>query len=188
MKALQWLLTHSFHAKALAVKRVTQNQGAKTPGIDNVTWKTSRKKMNAVKSLKRRGYQAKPLKRIYIPKKQKGKTRPLSIPVMECRAQQALHLLALEPIAETMAGKNAYGFRPNRSCADAIERCFKVLSKKGSAQYVLEGDIKSCFDTISHTWLLKNVPMDKGASEVDRAARVLGARNGALERVVFCLT
>ncbi len=80
---------------------------------------------------------------------------------MACRAQQALHLLALEPVAEIMADKNAYGFRPHRSTADAIERCFMVLAKKGCAQYVLEGDIQSCFDTISHPWLLNNVPMDK---------------------------
>lgn len=161
VKSLQWLLTHSHYAQLLAVKRVTQNKGGNTPGIDNVTWKTPTQKMKAVGSLKRRGYQPLPLKRIYIPKKQKGKLRPLSIPTLRCRAMQALHLLALEPVAEMMADKNAYGFRPHRSTADALERCFKTLAKKGSAHYVLEGDIKSCFDEISHTWLLENVPMDK---------------------------
>ena len=144
VKALQWLLTHSFSAKLLAVKRVVQNDGAKTPGIDGVVWKTSAQKIQAAKSLKRRGYQTKPLKRIYIPKKQKGKLRPLSIPSMLCRAQQALHLLSLEPIAEITADKNAYGFRPLRSTADAIEACFKALARKKSAQYILEGDIRSC--------------------------------------------
>lgn len=161
VKSLQWVLTHSFYAKLLAVKRVTENKGAKTPGIDNVTWRTPDKKMNAVLSLKRRGYCAQPLRRIYIPKKQKGKFRPLSIPPMECRAQQALHLLALEPVAETIADKNAYGFRPLRSCADAIEQCAIVLDKKHSAEYILEGDIHSCFDKISHQWLLNNAPTDK---------------------------
>ena len=161
VKSLQWVLTHSFYAKLLAVKRVTENKGAKTPGIDNVTWKTPKQKMGAALSLKRRGYCAQPLRRIYIPKKQKGKFRPLSIPPMECRAQQALHLLALEPVAETIADKNAYGFRPLRSCADAIEQCALVLSKKYSSEYILEGDIHSCFDNISHQWLLDNVPTDK---------------------------
>lgn len=161
VKALQWILTHSFSAKLLAVKRVTENRGGKTPGVDKVVWRSAKQKMSAATTLKRRGYQPQPLRRIYIPKKQAGKLRPLSIPAMQCRAQQALYLLALEPITETMADKNAYGFRPHRSTADAIERCFKVLARRNSAQYILEGDIQSCFDTISHSWLLKNIPMDK---------------------------
>ena len=161
VKALQWLLTHSFHAKLLAVKRVVQNTGGKTPGIDHVIWKTAKQKMKAALSLKRRGYRTQPLRRIYIPKKDK-RLRPLSIPPMKCRAMQALHLLALEPVVEMQADKNAYGFRPRRSTADAIEQCFKILSKKTSAQWILEGDIKSCFDKISHTWLKNHVMMDKG--------------------------
>jgi RNA-directed DNA polymerase len=161
VKALQWILTHSFSAKVLAVKRVVRNQGAKTPGVDNVVWNTSKQKMQAALSLKRRGYQTKPLKRIYIPKKQKGKLRPLSIPVMACRAQQSLHLLSLEPIAEMIADKNAYGFRPLRGTADAIGQCFTVLCRKTSAQYILEGDIQACFDNIDFEWLLTNVIMDK---------------------------
>ncbi len=161
VKSLQWILTHSFYAKALAVKRVTDNSGAKTPGVDNITWRTPKQKMQAVLSLKRRGYKAQPLKRIYIPKKQKDKLRPLSIPVMHCRAQQALHLLALEPVSEMMSDKNSYGFRPLRSTADALGQCFLNLCRSVNAEYILEGDIKSCFDTISHSWLLKNVPTDK---------------------------
>jgi RNA-directed DNA polymerase len=146
VKALQWILTHSFFGKLLAVKRVVQNQGAKTPGVDGIVWKTSKQKMEAAVSLKRRGYKTRPLKRIYIEKKQKCKFRPLSIPVMFCRAQQALHLLALEPVVEMLVDKNAYGFRPLRSTSDAIEQCFNMLCRKGSAKYILEGDIKDCFD------------------------------------------
>jgi len=160
-KALQWLLTHSFYAKLLAVKRVVSNQGAKTPGIDEIVWKSSADKMEAVNSLKRRGYKTLPLKRIYIPKKQKGKFRPLSIPPMICRAQQALHLLSLEPVSEMLADKHTYGFRPLKSTADAIEQCFTVLARKTSAQWILEGDIKACFDSISKSWLCENTPMDK---------------------------
>lgn len=159
-KALQWILSHSFSAKLAAVKRVTQNQGSHTAGVDKVVWTTSKQKMQAANSIYRRGYQPQPLRRIYIPKKN-GKQRPLSIPTMADRAQQALYLLALEPISETLADKNTYGFRPKRSCADAIDQCFKVLSRNNSAQWVLEGDIKSCFDTISHPWLLDHIPMDK---------------------------
>jgi RNA-directed DNA polymerase len=160
-KSLQWILTHSRCAKLLAVKRVTSNQGAKTPGVDKVKWSTSKQKINAVLSLRRHGYKALPLRRIQIPKKQKGQYRPLSIPTMECRAMQALYLLALEPIAESISDQNAYGFRPKRCAADAIRRCFLALAKKGSAEYILEADLKACFDNISHEWLLKNVPMDK---------------------------
>src|SRR5690606_14685138 len=89
-RALQWLLTHSFSAKALAVKRVTQNSGAKSPGVDGVLWKTPKQKIEAVHSLQRRGYQPQPLRRIYIPKKQKGSRRPLSIPCLIDRGMQAL--------------------------------------------------------------------------------------------------
>ena len=78
-KALQWLLTHSLTAKLLAVKRVTSNKGAKTPGVDKVLWTTSKQKLNAAYSLKRKGYKPLPLRRILIPKKQTGKYRPLSI-------------------------------------------------------------------------------------------------------------
>jgi len=159
-KALQRLLSSSFYAKLLAVKRVTENRGSKTAGVDNVIWKTPIAKMKAVYTLKRRDYKTLALRRIYIPKRN-GKKRPLSIPAMKCRAMQALHLLGLEPIAETLADPNSYGFRPKRSTADAIEQCFKALAKKVSPQWILEGDIKSCFDKIDHDWVLANIPMDK---------------------------
>ena len=160
VKSLQWILTHSFHAKLLAVKRVVENRGGKTPGVDKIIWKTPQQKMEAALSLTRKGYQTQPLRRIYIPKKD-GRQRPLSIPTMKCRAMQALHLLALDPIAEFRADKNSYGFRPKRSAADALEACHLALGRKGSAQWIFEADIKSCFDKISHDWLRDNIPMDK---------------------------
>lgn len=159
VRALQWLLTHSFSAKVLAVKRVTQNSGAKTPGVDGVLWKTPKQKIQAAKSLRRRGYQPLPLRRIYIPKAQ-GR-RPLSIPSMKDRSMQALHLLSLEPVSEMMADRNAYGFRPKRSTADAIEQCFNALAQKVAAPWILEGDIRGCFDNLSANWLLEHIPMDK---------------------------
>jgi RNA-directed DNA polymerase len=160
IKVLQYILTRSFYAKLLAVKRVTSNKGKKTPGIDGVLWQGARAKWRAALSLRRRGYKPQPLKRIYIPKKN-GKKRPLSIPTMSDRAQQALHKLALAPVAETLADRNSYGFREGRSCADAIAAAFNALSKPNSATWVLEGDIKGCFDNISHEWMIKNIPMDK---------------------------
>jgi RNA-directed DNA polymerase len=160
VKSLQYLLTRSFYAKLLAVKRVTSNKGKKTPGMDGVLWKGARAKWRAVVSLRRRGYRPKPLKRIYIPKKN-GKKRPLSIPTMYDRAMQALYKLALAPIAETTADRNSYGFREGRSCADAIAAAFNALSKPNSATWVFEGDIMGCYDNISKQWMLDNIPMDK---------------------------
>jgi RNA-directed DNA polymerase len=160
VKALQWLLTHSFSGKALAVKRVTENKGKNTPGVDKIIWKTPEAKINAITSMKRRGYSPLPLRRVLIPKKN-GKTRPLGIPVMKCRAMQALHLLALEPIAETTADLNSYGFRPERSTADAGKQCFNSLVQQTAAEWVLEADIKGCFDNISHDWMIAKIPMDK---------------------------
>ncbi len=160
VKVLEFLLTHSFYAKLLAVKRVTSNKGKNTPGVDGTRWKGTRAKWRAACSLRRRGYQPQPLRRIYIPKKN-GKLRPLSIPVMHDRAQQALHKPALAPVAETTADKNSYGFREGRSCADALAAAFNDLSKPNSAPRVLEGDIKGCFDNISFQWMSDHIPMDK---------------------------
>ena len=160
VKALQWILTHSFSGKALAVKRVTENQGKKTPGVDGAVWSTPETKSQAIMSLRRHGYHPKPLRRVYIPKAN-GKKRPLGIPTMYDRAMQALYLLALEPVAETTADHRSFGFRSKRSTADAIEQCFTVLSRKQAPQWILEGDIKGCFDNISHGWLLKHIPTDR---------------------------
>ena len=160
VKTLQWILTHSFSGKALAIKRVTENQGKQTSGVDGVIWSTPESKSQAILSLKRRGYQPKPLRRVYIPKAN-GKKRPLGIPTMHDRAMQALYLLALEPVVETTGDHRSFGFRTKRSTADAIEQCFIVLSRKHGAQWVLEGDIKGCFDNISHNWLLNHIQTDR---------------------------
>ncbi len=159
-RALQWMLTHSHAAKLLAVHRVSSNKGHATPGVDGQVWRSDSQKFAAVLRLKQRGYQPQPLRRIYIPKKN-GKLRPLSIPTMLDRAHQALHALALQPIAETCADKNSYGFREGRCCADAIAQCFNALAKSYAPVWVLEGDIKSCFDEISHDWLLNHIPMNR---------------------------
>lgn len=160
VKSLQWLLTHSFTAKALAVKRVTSNKGKNTSGVDKVLWSTPAAKANAIRVLRRRDYRPMPLKRVNI-RKSNGKLRPLGIPTMKDRAMQALYLMALDPVAETTADNHSYGFRKERCTGDAIHQCYINLSKESSPQWVLEGDIKGCFDHISHEWLLNNIPMDK---------------------------
>lgn len=161
VRALQWMLTHSYSAKVLAVNRVTTNKGKNTPGVDGITWRTEKQKREAVEKLKRKGYQAQPLRRIFIPKKN-GKKRPLGIPTMMDRAQQALYMMALDPVAESILDSETYGFRPRRSTADAIEAVYKAVSaNKDCAEWVIEGDIKACFDQISHEWLIEDIPMDK---------------------------
>ncbi|MFT9495794.1 reverse transcriptase domain-containing protein, partial [Anaerosolibacter sp.] len=161
IKRLQYLLTNSFYAKALAVKRITSNTGKRTAGVDGILWNTKALKMKAIRELRRKGYQPLPLKRIYIDKPGKSEKRPLSIPTMIDRAMQALYLLALEPIAETMGDRISFGFRKYRSTHDAMEYIFKLLSKKNAPQWIIEGDIKGCFDNINHQYLLDNIPMDK---------------------------
>jgi RNA-directed DNA polymerase len=160
VRSLQRLLTHSHSGKVLAVKRVTTNRGKRTPGVDGEIWTTSAQKSAAVQRLRSRGYQPLPLRRVHIPKPGKKTTRPLGIPAMIDRAMQALHLLALEPIADTTGDRNSYGFRKGRSTHDAIGRCFQLLSKRASPRWILDCDVKSCFDEISHEWLVRQIPME----------------------------
>ena len=153
-------LTHSFYARALAVKIVSSNRGKNTSGVDGVLWITPEDKWNAIAELKRRGYKPKPLKRVYIPKSN-GTKRPLSIPTMKDRAMQTLYKLALEPIAEITADPNSYGFRTGRCTKDAIGRCAEVMSNYPEHVWILEADIKGCFDNINQNWIMNHVPMDK---------------------------
>jgi len=161
VKRLQYLLTHSFYAKLLAIRNICQNKGKRTAGIDGEKWLTPKAKMNAALSLSDKNYKAKPLRRVYIEKYGKKEKRPLGIPTMYDRAMQALYALALNPFAEVTADSASFGFRKYRSAQDACQQAFICLSKKNSAQWILEGDIKGCFDNINHQWLLDNIPMDE---------------------------
>jgi len=161
VKRLQYLLTHSFYAKLLAVRTICQNKGKRTAGVDGEKWLTSKTKMNAALSLSDKKYKAKPLKRVYIEKPGKKKKRPLGIPTMYDRAMQALYAFALGPVAEVTADIASFGFRKYRSAQDACEQAFNCLCRKYSAKWILEGDIKGCFDNINHQWLLDNILMDR---------------------------
>src|SRR5262249_17411371 len=159
-KALVYLLTHSFGGRATAILRVVKNSGAKTPGVDGVLWNTPESQSAAFATLRRRGYRPQPPRRVFIPKSN-GKRRGLGIPTMTGRAMQALHFLGLDPMAGSGADGPAYGFRRERRCADALAQTHIVLSHRHGPEWILEGDIKACFDKISHEWLLTHVPLDR---------------------------
>lgn len=161
VKRLQYLLTHSYHAKLLAVRKVTANKGKNTSGVDKELLTTRASKMRAALSLTDKSYKARPLRRVYIEKKGKKTKRPLGIPTMYDRAMQALYALSLDPVSEATADKRSFGFRKGRCCQDACENIFADLVHDYCPKWVLEGDIKGCFDHISHDWLLENIPMDK---------------------------
>ncbi len=160
VKALQRFLIQSFSGRCMAVRRVTENAGRRTPGVDGETWSTPESKWQAIQRLDSRGYKPQPLRRVYIPKAN-GTMRPLGIPTMRDRTMQALYLLALEPVAETLADPNSYGFRKCRGAHDAIAQLFNLLGQRSSVQWVLEGDIKGCFDNIGHEWLENRVCIDR---------------------------
>lgn len=160
VKKLQYLLSKSFYAKLLSVKRITSNKGKRTPGVDGVLWSSSSSKYEGAVSLSNKKYKSTPLKRTYI-NKSNGKKRPLGIPTFKDRAMQALYLLCLDPVSESILDNTSFGFRKYRSSKDSCGHLFNCLSTKNSAQFILEGDIKGCFDNIAHNWLQENVLMDK---------------------------
>ncbi|WP_333319564.1 group II intron reverse transcriptase/maturase [Microcoleus sp. D3_18a_C4] len=155
VRKLQKTLIRSWSAKCIAVRRVTQdNKGKNTAGVDGVKSLTQKQRINLVGKLKLTG-KAKPTRRVNIPKPGTTETRPLGIPTINDRALQALVKLALEPEWEAKFEPNSYGFRPGRSCHDAIEAIFDSISKK--AKYVLDADIAKCFDRIDHKALLSKI-------------------------------
>jgi RNA-directed DNA polymerase len=157
---LSRLLTRSFYAKLLAVHKVTENKGSRTPGVDGILWLSSADKMRAALLLTSKGYRSKPLSRKYIRKKN-GKLRPLSIPTLYDRAMQTLHALALSAVESATGDKTSFGFKPYRSPKDAYAYLHICLSKKKAPEWIVEGDIKACFDEIRHDWIHNNTLMDK---------------------------
>src|SRR4028118_435030 len=155
LRKLQKMLMKSWSARALAVRRVTQdNQGKKTAGVDGFKSLTPKQRLDLANKL-HLGTKASPTRRVWIPKPGTEEKRPLGIPTMKDRALQALVKLALEPEWEAQFEPNSYGFRPGRSCQDAIEAIFNAIRFKAS--YVLDADIAKCFDRIDHKALLRKL-------------------------------
>ena len=163
VKALQRFLVNSFSAKALAAKRVSENDGKRTPGVDGEIWSTPEAKWQAIQRLGSRGLRPQPLRRVYIPKRGSDtKMRPLGIPAMIDRAQQALHLQGLEPVAETQADPHSYGFRRMSGYAGRHRARVQLYWLRRPLRHgFLEGDIIGCFDNFGHGWLEDHVPMNK---------------------------
>jgi len=161
--AIQSRMIASLDAKLIAIRRITtENKGRNTAGVDGVKTISHEKKIELAYRLKIDG-KSSPIRRTYIPKPGKSEYRPLGIPTIEDRAKQMLAKLALEPEWEAIFESNSYGFRPGRSCHDAIATIF--LSLRGKSRYVLDADIQKCFDRIDHEKLLKKLstfgPMER---------------------------
>lgn len=156
----QHVLIHSYYAKALAIHCVRKKSGSKYPGIDGITWSSFQDGMSSIIYLEPRHYKPKPLKRIYF-KKSNGQKRPIGIPTLQDRAIQTLYRFALEPISEFTADSNSFAYRKNRNAKDAVIQINRILSENKEFEFVLKMDIHSCFDSISHDWLLDNIPFDR---------------------------
>lgn len=155
VRGLQKLLMKSQAAKCLSVRRVTQdNQGKKTAGVDGRKSLTPKQRFELVKEFKLDS-KVNPTRRVWIPKPGTEERRPLGIPTMKDRALQALVKLVLEPEWEAVFEPNSYGFRPGRSCLDAIEAIFNAIRYK--PKFVLDADISKCFDRIDHEQLLRKL-------------------------------
>ena len=160
-------MLHSRAARFLAVRRVTQeNQGKKTAGVDGVKSLTPPQRVALAVTLTL-GAKAQPVRRVWIPKPATTEQRPLGIPVMADRARQALVKTGLDPEWEARFEPNSYGFRPGRSCQDAIEAIFTAIGHK--AKYALDADIAQCFDRINHSALLTKVHASPGVRRQLRA-------------------
>lgn len=160
---LQWKLVRSFSCRAAAVRRVISNSGNKTPGVDGDLWNTHEKRYQAIKSLgsltqNSKAYKPCRMKRIWIPKPN-GDKRPLGIPTMTDRAMQSVHHMATDPIVECISDSNSYGFRKSRSPHNAMAKIWDLLNKDTSPKWILDADIKGCFDNINHDFLLQATPM-----------------------------
>ena len=156
VRKLQKLLTKSWSARMLATKRVSQdNQGKNTAGIDGVKSLDDKGKLDLSEIIRKPGSKCPPVRRVWIPKPGSKEKRALGIPTMETRARQALIVSALEPQWEARFEPNSYGFRPGRSCHDALEGIFSNIRSK--AKYCLDADIAKCFDQIDHQALLQKL-------------------------------
>ena len=162
VRELQNLVMHSYDCRLYAVHRVTTRKNIRTPGLDGLFLSTSAERFAAVDALDYRNYYPQPFKRFYVPKDHdKSRKRPLSVPNIFDRAAEALFLIAIDPVVETLADAHAYGFRRKRSAQDAVRDIVENFGLLHGRQWVLKADVKGCFDHLSHDWILQNIVFDK---------------------------
>lgn len=161
VRSLQKLLVRATSNKLLAIRQVTQeNQGQHTPGVDGRVYATPEARTAlSQENWSLHDYHPKPVRRVYVPKADRKKMRPLGIPTVKDRVMQAIVKAALEPEWEARFEANSYGFRPGRCCMDAIEQIHTTLSQEGSSPWILDADIRGCFDNIAHAPLLAKIPV-----------------------------
>ena len=182
VRQLQKTLMNSWSNKVLAVRRVTQdNRGKKTAGVDGVKSLSPEARIRLTGQLKLTG-KSKPTRRVWIPKPGKDEKRPLGIPTIYDRALQGVVKAALEPEWEALFEASSYGFRPGRSCHDAIRHIKNSIQSK--AKYVLDADIAKCFDRINHNALLHKLNQ-KG--KVRRQVKSW-LKSGVIDQKVFAAT
>ena len=153
---VQKVLVRSRWAKALAVRHVTKVDSE--PGIDGVKWSTDAEKMDAALSLTSKGYHAKPYRKIII--KDNEKERGINIPVCYDKAMQVLYAYSIDPAAESLADRQSYAFRRGRSIYDAHSYIQRNFSGEGAPRFAVRVDVRKCYDSISHNWLMGNIPID----------------------------
>jgi RNA-directed DNA polymerase len=159
---LQYQAVMSFEFRSYSVRKVVTNDGKNTPGVDNILWNKPELKYKAISKLrstfiKPKKYKPKLIKRIWIPKPNSDKQRPLGIPTMEDRAVQTLISLVLDPVCEELSDQYSYGFRKHKSVHDAVSRVRFITDKSYSPEWVLDVDIENCFDTLSHDFINEKV-------------------------------
>ncbi len=160
VRSLQKLRARAMSNKLLAIRRVTQdNQGKHTPGVAGRVYDTPEARLAlSQERFTLKDYHPKPVRRVFIPKGD-GRQRPLGIPTVKDRVRQAIVKAALEPEWEARFEPNSYGFRPGRSCQDAIEQIHTTLNQERSSAWILDADISGCFDHIAHEPLLARIPV-----------------------------
>lgn len=159
---LQYQAAMSFEFRAYAVRKVVSNDGKRTAGVDKVIWNNPRLKFQAISRVRMiilhpKKYKPKLIKRVWIPKPDSDELRPLGIPTMDDRAVQTLISLVLDPVAEELSDQYSYGFRKHKSVHDAVHRVRFLIDKSYSPKWILDVDIKNCFDTMSHEFINKEV-------------------------------